>query len=169
MQVHQWMGCCFSDTYQELVPMHCSRVMNFADCNRIPYIVGIFRGYTFSRKCLEKRFHGFNFRGIAPFCSMHACDIKFAVINVRGTCLIRENHKHLYTLEIYPLMYTVYNTVYSGLFSRRLYFANSQFNSCSRKAISRIEILNHASSHINCFFTIFIFEDWLCFREIREI
>ncbi len=30
---------------------------------------------------------------------------------------------------------------YSGLFSRRLYFANSQFNSCSRK---RMEILNHA-------------------------
>ncbi len=39
---------------------------------------------------------------------------------------------------------------YSGLFSRRLYFANSQFNSCSRKVISRMEILNHACSHINC-------------------
>ncbi len=39
---------------------------------------------------------------------------------------------------------------YSGLFSRRLYFANSQFNSCSRKVISRMEILNHASSHIKC-------------------
>ncbi len=38
---------------------------------------------------------------------------------------------------------------YSGLFSRRLYFANSQFNSSSRKVTSRIEILNHASSHIN--------------------
>ncbi len=33
---------------------------------------------------------------------MHAWDIKFAVINVRGTCLIRENHDHLYP-EIYPL------------------------------------------------------------------
>ncbi len=42
---------------------------------------------------------------------------------------------------------------------------NSQFNSCSRKVISRMEILNRASST----FKIFIFEDWLCFREIREI
>ena len=49
---------------------------------------------------------------------------------------------------------------YSGLFSRRLYFANSQFNSCSRKVISRMEILNHASSQDF---------DWPCFREIREI
>ncbi len=32
----------------------------------------------------------------APFCSMHACDIKFAVINVHGTCLICKNHEHLY-------------------------------------------------------------------------
>ena len=48
-----------------------------------------------------KGFRGFNFRGIAPFCSMHAWNIKFAVMNVRGSCLIRENHEHLY--EIYPL------------------------------------------------------------------
>ncbi len=34
---------------------------------------------------------------------MHACDIKFAVINVHGTCLIRENPTNIYTLEMYPL------------------------------------------------------------------
>ena len=39
--------------------------------------------------------------------SMHACDIKFAVINVRGTCLIRENHEHFI-----PSKYTRY-TVHS--------------------------------------------------------
>ncbi len=37
-------------------------------------------------------------------CCMHACNIKFAVINVHGSRLIRENHEH--KLEIYPL-YTV--------------------------------------------------------------
>ncbi len=42
---------------------------------------------------------------------------------------------------------------YTGLFSRRLYFANSQFNSCSRKVISRMDILNRASS------TLIIFHD----------
>ncbi len=40
--------------------------------------------------------------------------------------------------------FTKFAIPYSGLFSRRLYFANSQFNSCSRKVISRMEILNHA-------------------------
>ncbi len=43
---------------------------------------------------------------------------------------------------------------YSGLFSRRLYLANSLFNSCSRKVISRMEILNRASS------TLIIFHDF---------
>ena len=34
--------------------------------------------------------------------NMHACYmyIKFAVINGRGTCLIRENHEHLYPRNI---------------------------------------------------------------------
>ena len=41
---------------------------------------------------------------------------------------------------------------YSGLFSRRLYFANSQFNSCSRKVISQMEILNRASSTLIIFY-----------------
>ncbi len=31
-------------------------------------------------------FRGFNFRGIGPFCSMHACNIKFRGFNVRGSC-----------------------------------------------------------------------------------
>ncbi len=60
------------------------------------------------------------------------------------------------------------NTVYSGLFSRRLYFANSQFNSCSRKVISRMEILNHASSHIN-YLSRFLFSRIGCAFAIREI
>ncbi len=33
---------------------------------------------------------------------MHACGIKFVGINVRGTCLISENHEHLYPRN-YPL------------------------------------------------------------------
>ncbi len=43
----------------------------------------------------------FNFRGIAAFFSKHACDIKFVGINVRGTCLISENRKHLYPPAIW--------------------------------------------------------------------
>ncbi len=35
-----------------------------------------------------------------PFCRMHACDIKSAVRNVHGTCLIHENHEHLYPQNI---------------------------------------------------------------------
>ena len=31
---------------------------------------------------------------------MHACDIKFVGINVRGTCLISENHEHLYPRKL---------------------------------------------------------------------
>ena len=31
-----------------------------------------------------------------------------------------------------------------------------------------METLNHASSTLILSFKIFIFEDWLCFREIRE-
>ncbi len=66
-------------------------------------------------------FEGINFRGNAfstdswnsAFCSMHACDIKFVGINVRGTCLIRENYEHFI-----PLKYTHYtvtkNLLYSG-------------------------------------------------------
>ena len=47
---------------------------------------------------------------------MHACDIKFRVINIRGTCLIRENHEHLYprnnyTLYTYKINYTVYTVM----------------------------------------------------------
>ncbi len=68
-------------------------ITNYRYFPSILYIAGVFRVYKFSRKCLYKGFHGFNVRGIAPFCSMHACDIKFAFINVRGTCLIRENHE----------------------------------------------------------------------------
>ena len=36
---------------------------------------------------------------------MYACDIKFVGINVRGRCLISENHEHLYPRNI---RYTVF-------------------------------------------------------------
>ena len=47
---------------------------------------------------------------------MHVCDTKFVGINVRGRCLISENHEHLYpqnawsakTTNIYTLKYTRY-------------------------------------------------------------
>ncbi len=59
---------------------------------------------------------------------------------------------------------------YSGLFSRRLYFANSQFNSCSRKVISRMEILNHhTSSHINYLSRFFFRRLALLSRNSRNI
>ncbi len=82
-----------------------------------------------------------------------------------------QNSQNFWAAEISS--YTVipiflWSIPYSGLFSRRLYFANNQFNSCSRKVISRMETLNHASSTLILSFKIFIFEDWLCFREIRE-
>ncbi len=36
---------------------------------------------------------------------MHAWNIKFTVINVRGSCLIRENHEHLYPRNIPSIRY----------------------------------------------------------------
>ncbi len=42
---------------------------------------------------------------IAAFCK-HACGIKFVGINVRGTCLISENHEHFIPTKI--TCYTVF-------------------------------------------------------------
>ena len=66
-------------------------------------IAGIFRGYKLSWNDRQKNFRGFNFRGIAA--SLHACDIKFVGINVRGTCLINENREHLYPQNIPAIRY----------------------------------------------------------------
>ena len=54
---------------------------------------------------------------------MYACEIKFVGINVRGTCLIRENNEHLYLSFIYPL-YTVsatYSTTICGVVNTTMY------------------------------------------------
>ncbi len=45
------------------------------------------------------RFRGFNFHGIAAFFN----GIKLVGINVRGTCLISENHEH-YPLSVTELL-----------------------------------------------------------------
>ncbi len=38
---------------------------------------------------------------------MHACNIKFASFNVRSSCLIRENHEHLYPRNIPAIRYII--------------------------------------------------------------
>ncbi len=53
---------------------------HFSATRAIYRIAGIFRVYKFSRKCLQKGFRGFNFRGFGCFCCMHARNIKFAVL-----------------------------------------------------------------------------------------
>ncbi len=51
---------------------------------------------------------------------MHACDIKFAVINVRGTCLIHENHEHLYPRNILAIRYSLLETFNTILFYEQI-------------------------------------------------
>ncbi len=48
------------------------KLLLIAISNYIPY-----SGYNYFEGI---NFRGFNFHGIGPFCSMHACNIKFAVL-----------------------------------------------------------------------------------------
>ncbi len=51
---------------------------------------------------------------------MHACmQYQIRGFNVRGSCLIRENHEHLYPRNIPAIRYTVAIAVYSLGFSSR--------------------------------------------------
>ena len=56
---------------------------------------------------------------------MHACDIKFAVINVCGTCLISAKTTNIYTLELY--------TRYNGtcFHTRGFDFSHCKINFCT--------------------------------------
>ena len=70
-------------------------------------IAGIyFEGINFRGNALWKGFRGFNFREIACLsAACNACDNKFVGINVRVTCLIHENHEHLYPRNILTIRY----------------------------------------------------------------
>ncbi len=75
--------------------IHSIIIICMLSAQLIPYSGYILRVYKLRGMTIRK-VSRIQFSRNSSLCSMHACDIKFVGINVRGTCLISENHKHLY-------------------------------------------------------------------------